>query len=87
MTPQARLCAIIEQQLCTDPVTAENMADAEFLSTTSFDSLDMVELVMNIEEEFHVEITDDEAEQFAPNDLGTTRPLCELVALIEGRSG
>ena len=60
-------------------------AFADFLASTSFDSLDMVEMVMLIEENLSVAITDDEAEPFRPNDIGTTRPLIELVALVDSK--
>lgn len=56
-----RLQAIIAEQLGveTDKITP----DAEFIQDLNADSLDMVELVMSLEEEFGVEISDEEVEK------------------------
>jgi len=43
----------------TDKITP----DAEFIQDLNADSLDMVELVMSLEEEFGVEISDEEVEK------------------------
>jgi len=53
--------AIIAEQLGveTDKITP----DAEFIQDLNADSLDMVELVMSLEEEFGVEISDEEVEK------------------------
>lgn len=48
----------------------------------SFDSLDIVELTMATEEEFHVEITDDEMELFGP-DLPNGKTVADLVAMVD----
>ncbi len=55
-----RLQGIVAEQLGVEPdqVTRE----AEFVQDLNADSLDMVELVMSLEEEFGVEISDDEVE-------------------------
>ena len=37
--------------------------DSEFVADLGFDSLDQVEFVMNIEEEFDIAVPDDEAER------------------------
>ena len=37
-------------------------ADADFISDLGADSLDQVELIMQLEEEFDIEISDEEAE-------------------------
>ena len=42
---------------------AEVTADASFVEDLGADSLDVVELVMALEEEFDLKITDEEAEQ------------------------
>ena len=44
---------------------AEVTADASFVEDLGADSLDVVELVMALEEEFDLKITDEEAEQLS----------------------
>lgn len=52
---------IVEEQL---GVNSENIKmDATFVDDLSADSLDIVELVMGIEEEFEIEIPDTDAEK------------------------
>ncbi len=60
-TNEARIKDIIVEQLGVneDQVTAE----AKLMEDLGADSLDAVELVMAIEEEFGVEVPDDEAEK------------------------
>lgn len=56
-----KLKGIIVEQL---GVSEENITmEATFVDDLSADSLDIVELVMNIEEEFELEIPDNEAEK------------------------
>ena len=56
-----RVSAIIVEQL---GVTKEELApQASFIDDLGADSLDIVELVMAIEEEFDIEIPDDDAEK------------------------
>ena len=58
---EARIKQIIQDQLNVpqEKITPE----AKFLEELGADSLDTVELVMAVEEEFNVEIPDDKAEQ------------------------
>jgi len=58
---EARVKKIIVEQLGVDP--AEVVANASFVNDLGADSLDTVELVMAFEEEFGVEIPDEEAEK------------------------
>ena len=56
-----RVSAIIVEQL---GVTKEDLApQASFIDDLGADSLDIVELVMAMEEEFDIEIPDDDAEK------------------------
>lgn len=58
-----RVKEIIAEQLGVDK--AEVVDDASFVDDLGADSLDTVELVMAFEEEFDVEIPDEEAEKIA----------------------
>ena len=84
-TTAQKLAELIEGHFGCDPVTEANLSDPEFLGELQPDSLDMVELVMSIEEQFGVAISDDEADPYRPNDFGTTKPLSELVTLIDSK--
>lgn len=55
-----RLQGLVAEQLGVEPdqVTTE----AEFIQDLNADSLDMVELVMSLEEEFGIEISDEDVE-------------------------
>ncbi len=55
-----RVRGIIAEQL--DQEKSEVVAEASFIDDLGADSLDLVELVMHMEEEFDVEIPDEEAE-------------------------
>ena len=55
-----RLQAIVAEQLGVE--TEQVTREAEFIQDLNADSLDMVELVMSLEEEFGVEISDEEVE-------------------------
>ena len=55
-----RVRAIIAEQLDQDE--SEIVPEANFIEDLGADSLDLVELVMHIEDEFDVDIPDDEAE-------------------------
>ena len=52
--------------------------EAKFIEDLGADSLDTVELVMAIEEEFDTEIADEEAEKLTS--------VCEVIAYIESKS-
>lgn len=54
---------IIVEQLGVDE--KEVNMEASFIDTLGADSLDIVELIMAFEEEFNLEIPDDEAEKIA----------------------
>ncbi|MBX6753944.1 MAG: acyl carrier protein [Thermorudis peleae] len=54
-----RVQAVVAEQLGVDP--SEVTPDAEFVKDLNADSLDLVELIMQLEEEFGIEISDEEA--------------------------
>jgi acyl carrier protein len=58
---EARVKEIIVEQLGVDPVEVTH--NASFVNDLGADSLDTVELVMALEEEFGMEIPDEEAEK------------------------
>ena len=58
---EAKVKEIIQEQLGVDP--AEITIGASFVNDLGADSLDTVELVMAFEEEFGLEIPDEEAEK------------------------
>ena len=53
--------AIVAEQLGVEPEKV--VPDAEFVADLNADSLDLVELIMTLEEEFGIEISDEEAEK------------------------
>ncbi len=61
MSVEARVKEIIIDQLGVDE--AQVKPEASFIDDLGADSLDTVELVMALEEEFDLEIPDDQAEQ------------------------
>ena len=63
MTIEERIQAIIVEQLGVDE--KEVTESASFIEDLGADSLDTVELVMAFEEEFDIEIPDEDAEEIA----------------------
>ena len=58
---EARLKKIIAEQLSVDEDAV--VPSASFTDNLNADSLDLVELIMSLEDEFNVEIPDEEAEK------------------------
>ena len=56
-----RVQSIVAEQLGVEPEKV--VPEAEFEADLNADSLDLVELIMSLEEEFGVEISDEEAEK------------------------
>ena len=54
-----RVRSVVAEQLGVDPEKVT--PDAEFVQDLNADSLDLVELIMQLEEEFGIEISDEEA--------------------------
>ena len=76
MSVEERVKSIIVEQLGVD--ADEVTSDASFVEDLGADSLDQVELIMAFEEEFGVEISDDEAEKI--------RKVKDAVEYIEKRA-
>lgn len=61
MSIQPKVVKIIQEQLGVEPDRVK--PEASFIDDLGADSLDIVELVMAMEEEFGLEIPDDDAEK------------------------
>jgi acyl carrier protein len=71
-----RVKKIVVEQLGVKPEEARN--EAKFVEDLGADSLDTVELVMALEEEFEIEIPDEEAEKI--------RTVQEAISYIEAHT-
>ncbi len=63
MSIEKRVKEIVAEQLGVDEAQVTN--DASFMDDLGADSLDTVELVMALEEEFDIEIPDEDAEKIS----------------------
>lgn len=61
MSVEERVKKMIAEKLGVD--LAEVVPEASFVNDLGADSLDLVELIMTMEEEFETEISDDDAEK------------------------
>ncbi|MCP5046836.1 MAG: acyl carrier protein [bacterium] len=61
MSIEAKVKKIIAEKLSVD--MEEVIPEASFVDDLGADSLDLVELIMSMEEEFDVEISDEDAEK------------------------
>jgi acyl carrier protein len=69
---EEKIRAIIAEKL---EIGVEQVTDdAKFIDDLGADSLDVVELIMTLEDEFEIEITDEEAEK-----IGTVRNAIDFV--------
>ncbi len=75
MSIQPRIHKIIEEQLGVDSERVKS--EASFIDDLGADSLDIVELVMAMEEEFDLEIPDDDAEKL--------KTVQDVLSYIEGK--
>ncbi len=58
-----KLRTIIAEVLCVDP--KEITVDTTFIDDLCADSLDVFQIIMGLEEEFDIDISDDDAEKLA----------------------
>ncbi len=77
MAVQDKMIDIIVEQLSVD--REKVVPGASFVDDLGADSLDLVELIMAMEEEFDVEIPDEEAEK-----ITTVQNAIDFVAKIQG---
>ena len=77
MSLTRRLAEIIVEQLGVSPEEIE--PEASFMDDLGADSLDIVELVMAMEEEFDIEIPDDDASRL--------ERIRDAIAYVRGRIG
>lgn len=63
MSVEDKVKKIIAEKLSVD--IEEIVPEASFVDDLGADSLDLVELIMSMEEEFDIEISDDDAEKLA----------------------
>ena len=77
MTVEEKMIDIIVEQLSVD--REKVVPGASFVDDLGADSLDLVELIMAMEEEFDVEIPDEEAEKIV-----TVQNAIDFVAKIQG---
>lgn len=61
-TIEERVISVVRKELEINPKDPVAL-DAQFIDDLGADSLDTVELVMALEEEFHIDIPDDEADK------------------------
>ncbi|RPH52530.1 MAG: acyl carrier protein [Desulfobacteraceae bacterium] len=61
MSVEEKVKKIIAEKLGVD--LSEVVPEASFVNDLGADSLDLVELIMTMEEEFEIEISDDDAEK------------------------
>lgn len=77
MALEERVTALIVEQLGVSK--DEVVAKASFIDDLGADSLDIVELVMSMEEEFDIEIPDEDAEKI--------QTIGDAVAYVEEKAG
>ena len=74
MSMEEKIKAVIAEKLSVDP--NEIVPAASFVDDLGADSLDLVELIMSMEEEFDIEISDEDAEK-----LVTVKDVMEYIRL------
>ena len=77
MSIEERVVEIVMEQL--DVTIEECVPEASFMDDLGADSLDIVELIMAMEENFGIEISDDE--------LGTLRTIQDVIDFINKKRG
>lgn len=84
-TVSDRLAIILRDHAGQDPRDFPNTTTLHMVDDLKLDSLDMVEIIMAIEEEFGIEISDDAAEQFVSDRGGADgKTFAHWVEWVEG---
>lgn len=77
---ETRMARILLDHLGVDIATREDPMAAKLIDDLGADSIDIVELTMAFEDEFQVEIYDDEVDRlFDTGRYGTVRDWCGLI--------
>lgn len=84
-TTETRIIALIKAAFGVDIACLDQPLDQKFIADLKADSLDMVEICMSTEEEFGIEITDDEAEPFVSDDGDGAKSVRDWCALVAGK--
>lgn len=94
---ETRVVAILRDHLGTDAyiglaatdiddaLALDTRLDVTFVEGLRMDSLDLIEVTMATEEEFGIEIADDELEAFGPQRSGEGKTIRDWVALVDGK--
>lgn len=82
-----RLRAIMRDRFAYDPAIYPDADKVKLVADLKLDSLDIVDLVMTIEDDFQIEISDAEAERFAGDDGTVGATFGELVAMVDSKLG
>ena len=82
---QSRIAALINEHFGVEITTTDAHLNTRLIDELKLDSLDLVELSMAIEEEFHIEISDAEFEPFASDNGSAGKTVADLCALVEAK--
>ena len=82
---ETTMVAIVREHLGVD-LDAQATGLHTTLEAIGADSLDIIELAMAVEDEFKIELTDDELAPFSPGEPNA-KTIADLLALVEGKKG
>lgn len=85
LTTADRLAKLLKEHINADPRDYPDATTLKMVDTLNLDSLDMVELIMAIEDEFNISIPDEGAEPFVADRGGAGgKTFADWVAWIDG---